>query len=53
MGKQLTPRCRRCNRKLKDEKSIAQGMGETCKRKMLGTKIKKYLGPKQMELPFK
>lgn len=54
--REVAPRCRRCHRKLTDERSIAQGMGETCKRKFLGihpgAKIKAYLGPRQLKLPF-
>jgi hypothetical protein len=50
-----TPRCRRCHRKLTDERSIAQGMGETCRRKLLGLqrRVKAKAGEGQMSLPFK
>lgn len=29
----MIPRCRRCNRKLKNPESIARGIGDTCRRK--------------------
>lgn len=62
---QLIPRCRRCNRPLKNPASIARGIGDTCRRKSIGRRIRKkkhrrvfvdwqqldlFRGPVQMEL---
>jgi len=61
----LIPRCRRCNRKLKNPASILRGIGSTCARKVSGRRIRKrkrkkvvvdwqqldlFRGPAQMEL---
>lgn len=59
----MIPRCRRCNRPLKNPVSIARGIGDTCQRKSVGRRKKKrrkvavdwrqldlFRGPQQMEL---
>lgn len=52
-------RCRRCNRKLVNPESIARGIGDTCRRKAVGRRLRRRrewrqmeidLGPQQLEL---
>lgn len=37
----MIPRCRRCNRELKNPASILRGIGSTCLRKMSGRRMRK------------
>lgn len=61
----MIPRCRRCNRPLKNPASIARGIGDTCSRKAAGKRLRKkkrkkvyvdwsqmdlFRGPQQLEL---